>query len=46
MKKYDATNCEMIFYSYFIGFLYLAVILTVTGDVFSGFRYCYQVNNI
>ncbi|XP_065213618.1 adenosine 3'-phospho 5'-phosphosulfate transporter 2 [Planococcus citri] len=46
IKKHNATNCEMIFFSYFIGFLYLAVILTATGDVFSGFSYCYQYPSI
>jgi len=40
MKNYSASNTEVVFYSYSIGFVYLLVIMVVTGKVFSGFMFC------
>lgn len=44
MKNYNATNTEVVFYSYSIGFVYLFVIMVLTGKLFSGFSFCLQVN--
>ncbi|CRK97914.1 CLUMA_CG011289, isoform A [Clunio marinus] len=40
MKKHNAPNSEVVFYSYGIGFLYLLVLMLLTGDFFSGFIFC------
>lgn len=40
MKGHSATNTEVVFYSYSIGFCYLLVIMLVTGKFFSGFSFC------
>lgn len=44
MKSYNATNTEVVFYSYSIGFFYLLVIMIVSGKLFSGFTFCMQVS--
>lgn len=43
MKEYNGPNHEIVFYSYFIGFFYLFIILFLDGDIFTGFAYCNQV---
>ncbi|KAJ9601595.1 hypothetical protein L9F63_000249, partial [Diploptera punctata] len=42
MKAYKATNTEVVLYSYFIGFLYLMVIMVLTGDLYRGITFCSQ----
>lgn len=43
MREYQASNNEMVLYSYGIGFLYLIVILLLTGDLIAGFQFCAKV---
>lgn len=45
MKKYKASNSEVVFYSYGIGFLYLLAFMVITGDFFDGFQFAWKVNN-
>jgi len=45
MKTYSASNTEVVFYSYSIGFVYLLVIMLLTGKLFSGFTFCLSVSN-
>ncbi|KAI5645551.1 UAA transporter family domain-containing protein [Phthorimaea operculella] len=40
MKQYNATNNEVVFYSYAIASIYLTVILAGTGTLVEGFVYC------
>ncbi|XP_063235526.1 adenosine 3'-phospho 5'-phosphosulfate transporter 2 isoform X2 [Bacillus rossius redtenbacheri] len=40
MKMHNATNTEVVFYSYFIGFLYLIAIMAVSGDFIKGALFC------
>ncbi|XP_034939182.1 adenosine 3'-phospho 5'-phosphosulfate transporter 2 [Chelonus insularis] len=40
MKQYKATNTEVVLYSYSIGFLYLFIILLVTGELQKGVAFC------
>ena len=43
MKKYNASNGEVVLYSYGIGFFYLLVALVVTGDLYKGLSFFSQV---
>lgn len=43
MKIYNAPNSEVVLYSYSIGFVYLLVIMTLTGNLVKGFEFCYEV---
>lgn len=43
MKQHKATNTEVVLYSYSIGFLYLFIILTFTGDIVKGISFCGNV---
>jgi solute carrier family 35 (adenosine 3'-phospho 5'-phosphosulfate transporter), member B3 len=43
MKKYKATNSEVVFYSYGIGFVYLFVVMLLTGHFQSGFNFGLKV---
>lgn len=43
MKKYKASNSEVVFYSYGIGFLYLFVFMLLTGYFQEGFNYGLKV---
>lgn len=43
MKQHKATNTEVVLYSYSIGFLYLFVVLLLTGDIFAGASFCNKV---
>nr|CAD7407941.1 unnamed protein product [Timema poppensis] len=40
MKTYKATNTEVVLYSYSIGFVYLFVIMLVSGDLVKGILFC------
>lgn len=40
MKAYKATNTEVVLYSYSVGFVYLFVIMLVTGDLSRGIAFC------
>ncbi|KAL7033719.1 hypothetical protein ACKWTF_007691 [Chironomus riparius] len=44
MKKYKASNSEVVFYSYGIGFLYLLSFMVITGDFFVGFQFAWKVD--
>lgn len=43
MKKHNASNAEIVLYSYFIGFLYLLCVLLVSGEFRDGTQFCIQV---
>ncbi|XP_014207502.1 adenosine 3'-phospho 5'-phosphosulfate transporter 2 [Copidosoma floridanum] len=42
MRQHKASNTEVVFYSYSIGFVYLFLILMYTGDIFKGASFCSQ----
>ncbi|KAF5280583.1 hypothetical protein FQR65_LT00336 [Abscondita terminalis] len=42
MKNYNASNSEVVLYSYAIGFIYLFVVMFVSGDLFTGVQFCSQ----
>lgn len=44
MKSHNATNTEVVFYSYSIGFVYLLLIMIVNGSLISGFKFCLSVS--
>lgn len=44
MKTYKAPNSEVVFFSYGIGFMYLLLIMTCTGHLFSGIKFCSHVS--
>lgn len=44
MKAYFATNVEVVFYSYAIGFVYLAVIMVLSGSLQTGYNFCSDVS--
>lgn len=43
MKHYNASNTEVVLYSYSIGFLYIFIVMVLTGDFFRGVEFCAQV---
>lgn len=43
MRQYNATNTEVVLYSYSIGFLYLFFVLLLRGDVLTGASFCKKV---
>lgn len=43
MREHKASNVEVVQYSYGIGFVYLLVVLTLTGNLMSGLRFCATV---
>jgi adenosine 3'-phospho 5'-phosphosulfate transporter B3 len=45
MKAYKATNTEVVLYSYSIGFVYLFLIMLVTGDLGKGIEFCSRVGS-
>lgn len=45
MREHKASNVEVVLYSYGIGFIYLLVVLTVTGNLVSGLRFCATVRS-
>nr|XP_018916010.1 PREDICTED: adenosine 3'-phospho 5'-phosphosulfate transporter 2 isoform X2 [Bemisia tabaci] len=40
IKQYGATNAEIVYYSYSIGFIYLFFIMLISGNLHSGFAFC------
>lgn len=42
MREHKAPNHEVVFYSYGIGFIYLLAIMIVTGDFFTGTKFCIE----
>lgn len=46
MKQYNASNTEVVLYSYSIGFLYIFVTMFLTGDFYRGMQFCANVNII
>lgn len=45
MREHKASNVEVVQYSYGIGFVYLLVVLTLTGNLMSGLRFCATVSH-
>lgn len=43
MKTFNASNTEVVLYSYSIGFVYLSFIMIVTGQFKKGFDFCLKV---
>lgn len=44
MKAHKATNTEVVFYSYGIGFIYLFIIMLFSGHLFRGVQFCADVS--
>lgn len=44
MKTFQATNAEVVLYSYAIGFVYLFLIMLITGDLVAGFKFFGEVS--
>lgn len=44
MKKHKAPNSEVVFYSYGIGFVYLLVLMVLSGNFISGFQHSWNVS--
>lgn len=44
MREYRANNVEVVLYSYGIGFVYLLVILLLSGDLLPSLRFCATVS--
>lgn len=44
MREYKANNVEVVLYSYGIGFVYLLIILTLSGNLFPSLRFCATVS--
>ncbi|KAI5729289.1 hypothetical protein M8J76_001037 [Diaphorina citri] len=42
IKKYSASNAEVVLYSYAIGFGYLVVLMSISGGLTSGYQFCSQ----
>lgn len=45
MREYNASNVEVVFYSYGIGFVYLLVILLLTDNIIDSVRFCATVRS-
>lgn len=43
MKQYNASNAEIVLYSYSIGFFYIFVTMFLTGDFYRGVKFCAEV---
>lgn len=43
MKAHKAPNSEVVFFSYGIGFIYLLVIMTGSGHLLKGIKFCSHV---
>lgn len=39
IKTYNATNAEVVLYSYFLGFLYIFSVMLLTGDLADGLEF-------
>lgn len=46
MKTYNASNTEVVLYSYSIGCVYVFLAMLLTGDLIDGMKFCAQVNNL
>lgn len=46
MREHRANNVEVVLYSYGIGFVYLLVILALSGHLFPSVRFCATVSSI
>lgn len=46
MREYKANNVEVVLYSYGIGFIYLLIILTLSGNLFPSLRFCATVSQL
>lgn len=44
MREYEASNVEVVLYSYGIGFIYLLVILILRGSLLNSLRFCATVS--
>lgn len=44
MREHNANNVEVVLYSYGIGFVYLFIILALSGDLFPSLRFCATVS--
>uniref|UniRef100_B4N4X0 Adenosine 3'-phospho 5'-phosphosulfate transporter 2 n=2 Tax=Drosophila willistoni TaxID=7260 RepID=B4N4X0_DROWI len=42
MRDYKAPSSEVVFYSYGLGFVYLLVVMLITGNFFSGLAFCLE----
>ncbi|KAF5273234.1 hypothetical protein FQA39_LY07565 [Lamprigera yunnana] len=40
MKAYNVSNSEVVLYSYAIGFVYIFIVMLLTGDLFEGIHFC------
>lgn len=45
MRSHKAENSEVVFFSYGIGFIYLFIIMTFSGHLFSGIKFCSHVSD-
>lgn len=43
MKSHQASNAEVVLYSYSIGFVYILIVMLLTGDLQQGLIFCLQV---
>lgn len=46
MKTFNAPNAEVVLFSYFIGFIYLFVVMLCTGDLTEGLQFFARVKLI
>lgn len=44
MRDHRAPSSEVVLFSYGLGFVYLFVIMMITGNFFNGFAFCLEVN--
>lgn len=44
MRDHNASNVEVVLYSYGIGFIYLLIVLTISGNLLSSLRFCATVS--
>lgn len=45
MREHNASNVEVVFYSYGIGFVYLLIVLVLSGNIISSIRFCATVSS-
>lgn len=45
MRSYRSSSSEIVLYSYGLGFVYLFIIMMITGNFFNGFAFCLQVSS-
>lgn len=46
MREHKASSSEVVLYSYGLGFLYLFVIMLLSGQLFSGLKFCISVRSL